>query len=90
VGQGVRVGWIGHLALDGMPRRGDGGTAAHLFQLLKAAQLSIMAFFAIRWLPHEQETEADTDVRASLSGATAGLTRSDGEVLLDVRTHPEP
>jgi hypothetical protein len=42
---------MGHLALYGVTRGGDEGTAAHLFQLLMASQLPIMAFFAIRWLP---------------------------------------
>ena len=29
----------------------DEGAEAHLFQILMAAQLPIIAFFAIRWLP---------------------------------------
>jgi len=29
----------------------DEGTAAHIFQLLMIAQIPIMAFFAIKWLP---------------------------------------
>lgn len=29
----------------------DEGTPAHLFQLLMAGQLPIIAFFAIKWLP---------------------------------------
>jgi hypothetical protein len=41
-----------HLALFGTARESDEGTAAHLWQLLMAGQLPIMAFFAIRWLPH--------------------------------------
>ena len=32
-------------------RQTDEGTAAHLWQLLVAGQLPIIAFFAIRWLP---------------------------------------
>jgi hypothetical protein len=40
-----------HVALFGAAREADEGTAAHLWQLLMAAQLPIIAFFAIRWLP---------------------------------------
>ncbi len=42
---------IGHIALVGTARQEDEGTAAHLWQLLMAAQLPIIAFFALRWLP---------------------------------------
>src|SRR5436190_8027144 len=40
-----------HIALHGTARQADEGTAAHLWQLLMAAQVPIMVFFAIRWLP---------------------------------------
>jgi hypothetical protein len=32
-------------------RQPDEGTAAHLWQLLMAGQVPIVAFFAIKWLP---------------------------------------
>ena len=40
-----------HVAIFGAAREADEGTAAHLWQLLMAAQLPLLAFFAIRWLP---------------------------------------
>jgi hypothetical protein len=40
-----------HIILVGTARQPDEGTAAHLWQLLMAGQLPIVAFFAIRWLP---------------------------------------
>src|ERR1700687_3502517 len=40
-----------HVAVSGAAREADEGTAAHLWQLLMAAQIPIVAFFAIRWLP---------------------------------------
>jgi len=40
-----------HLALFGTARETDEGAAAHIWQLLMAGQLPIIAFFAIRWLP---------------------------------------
>ncbi len=42
---------ISYVALFGTARQEDEGTAAHLWQLLMAAQLPIIAFFALRWLP---------------------------------------
>lgn len=40
-----------HVAIFGAAREADEGTAAHLWQLLMAGQLPIVAFFAIKWLP---------------------------------------
>jgi hypothetical protein len=40
-----------HLIRSGTARQADEGTAAHLWQLLMAAQIPIIAFFAIRCLP---------------------------------------
>lgn len=42
---------LGHAAAYGVVHEADEGTAAHLFQLLMAAQVPIVGFFAIRWLP---------------------------------------
>jgi len=42
---------MGHLVLAGAARQPDEGTDAHLWQLLMGAQLPIVAFFAIKWLP---------------------------------------
>jgi len=40
-----------HIAVFGSAREADEGTTAHLWQLLMAAQLPVIAFFAIKWLP---------------------------------------
>jgi hypothetical protein len=40
-----------HVALFGVAREADEGTAAHIWQILMAAQIPIVAFFAIKWLP---------------------------------------
>jgi len=40
-----------HVACFGAAREADEGAAAHLWQLLMAAQLPVAAFFAIKWLP---------------------------------------
>jgi hypothetical protein len=42
---------LGHVAVFGTAREADEGAAAHVFQLLMMAQVPIVAFFAIKWLP---------------------------------------
>ena len=42
---------LGHVAMFGAVREADEGTAAHIFHLLIIAQIPIVAFFAIKWLP---------------------------------------
>src|ERR687886_2081839 len=42
---------LGHIAVAGVARQADEGTAAHLWQLLMAGQLPVVAFCAARWLP---------------------------------------
>ena len=42
---------LGHIAVSGVAREADEGTAAHLWQLLMAGQLPVLLFFAIKWLP---------------------------------------
>jgi hypothetical protein len=40
-----------HLARFGITHEADEGAAAHLWQLLMAAQIPVIAVFAITWLP---------------------------------------
>jgi len=42
---------LGHAAIFGVVHEADEGAAAHIFQLLMAAQIPLVAFFAIKWLP---------------------------------------
>jgi hypothetical protein len=42
---------LGHVAMVGVAREADEGAAAHIWQILMAAQIPVMAFFAIKWLP---------------------------------------
>ena len=39
------------LSIYGVTHDPDEGTAAHLWQLLMAGQIPVIAYFAIRWLP---------------------------------------
>jgi len=40
-----------HAAMYGISHESDEGTAAHIFQLLMVAEVPIVAYFAIKWLP---------------------------------------
>jgi hypothetical protein len=42
---------LGHVAMFGAVREADEGTAAHLWQLLMAGQVPVVAFFAMKWVP---------------------------------------
>jgi hypothetical protein len=42
---------LGHIALFGVVREPDEGAVAHIWQLLMAAQIPVVAYFALRWLP---------------------------------------
>ena len=44
---------LGHVAVYGIVHEADEGTPAHLFQFLMAAQVPIVALFAIQWLPRD-------------------------------------
>ena len=63
---------LGHVAMFGTAREADEGSAAHLFQLLIAAQVPIVAFFAIRWLP-ESPRRAVQILALQLLAALAAL-----------------
>jgi hypothetical protein len=45
-----------HIVRFGAAREADEGTSAHLWQILMAGQLPIVAFFAIKWLPRAPTT----------------------------------
>ena len=42
---------LGHAALYGRAHEADEGAAAHIFQILMVAQVPLVGFFAVRWLP---------------------------------------
>ena len=42
---------LAYVARFGVVHEPDEGTVAHLWQLLMAGQLPVLAFFAIKWLP---------------------------------------
>ena len=42
---------LGYVAIFGIVQHPDEGAPARLFQLIMLAQLPVIAFFAIKWLP---------------------------------------
>ena len=42
---------LSHIAIFGVARQADEGAAAHLWQLLMAGQIPVIAVFAVNWLP---------------------------------------
>ena len=42
---------LGHAAVYGIVHEADEGAAAHTWQILMAAQLPIVAYFLLKWLP---------------------------------------
>jgi hypothetical protein len=42
---------LGHVAIFGVVHETDEGTPAHLWQLLMAGQVPVVAYFALKWLP---------------------------------------
>lgn len=42
---------LGDIAMFGVVHQADEGAVAHLWQILMAGQIPVLAFFAIKWLP---------------------------------------
>ena len=42
---------VAYAAMHGTARQADEGAAAHLWQLLMAGQVPVIAFFAFKWFP---------------------------------------
>jgi hypothetical protein len=64
---------LGHVAMFGIAREADEGTAAHIFQLLMIAQVPIVAFFAVKWLPRSPK-QALVILALQACAALAALT----------------
>ena len=47
---------IYHIAMFGIAPEPDEGAAAHLWQLLMAGQVPVVAFYAVKWLPQTPKT----------------------------------
>jgi hypothetical protein len=63
---------IAHVTIFGAAREADEGAAAHLWQLLMAAQVPLLVYFAIRWLPRSPK-QALIVMALQASAAVAAL-----------------
>jgi hypothetical protein len=57
---------LGHAAVFGVVHEADEGAAAHTWQMLMAAQLPIVAYFIVKWLP--ERPRESLQVLALLAG----------------------
>ena len=57
---------LGHAAIFGIVHEADEGAAAHIFQILMVAQLPIVAYFMLKWLP--KRPKESLQVLALLAG----------------------
>jgi len=46
---------LGYAQMFGVARQADEGAAAHIWQLLMAGQVPIVAFFALKWFPKQMK-----------------------------------
>ena len=60
-----------HIVRFGTAREADEGTAAHIWQILMATQLPIIAFFAIKWLPRNPKSTVAVLAFQALAGLAA-------------------
>ena len=51
----VVLGYVSIYGVDGVVRQRDEGAAAHIWQLLVCAQIPLVAFFVIKWLPRSPQ-----------------------------------
>ena len=63
---------LGHIAIYGIVRGEDEGASAHVFQLLIAAQVPVVAYFSIKWLPRAPK-EALPVLAVQVAAAIAAL-----------------
>ncbi len=71
---------LGQIAVLGVAREADEGAVAHLWQLLMAGQLPVIAFFAITWLPRTPRQA----LTVLLLQAVAGLAAAAPVILLNL------
>lgn len=60
-----------HVLMFGVAREADEGTAAHIWQILMAGQIPLVAFFAIKWLPQAPRQALGILALQAVAGLTA-------------------
>jgi hypothetical protein len=63
---------LGHIAFFGVAREPDEGAAAHIWQVLMASQVPVIAYFSLRWLPRAPR-QASQILALQLVAALAAL-----------------
>ena len=63
---------LGYAVMFGVARQADEGTAAHIWQLLMAGQLPMIAFFVFKWF-RAQPKQASRSSRRDVSGVVVSL-----------------
>src|SRR6516162_2534414 len=63
---------LGYAVMFGVARQADEGSAAHMWQLLMAGQLPIIAFFLFKWFP-TQPKQASIVVAMQICSALAAM-----------------
>ena len=61
-----------HIARFGIAPQADEGAAAHIWQLLMAGQVPVVAFYAVKWLPRAPRTALQV-LAAQVGAALAAL-----------------
>lgn len=62
-----------HLVRFGAARQADEGASAHLWQLLMAAQIPLLAIFVVKWLPQNPKRGLLVLLLQAISAAAALL-----------------
>jgi hypothetical protein len=63
---------LGYAVMFGVARQADEGAAAHMWQLLMAGQLPVIAFFLFKWLP-TQPKQASFVLALQICAALAAM-----------------
>ncbi|MBC5809904.1 MAG: hypothetical protein GIW95_03485 [Candidatus Eremiobacteraeota bacterium] len=65
---------LAHVARSGLIHEADEGTEAHLFQILMPAQVMIIGYFALKWLPQRRTQALEVlALQAATALAVVGL-----------------
>ena len=62
---------LGHAAIFGIVHEADEGAAAHIFQLLMVAQVPLIGYFALRFLPQARRQALQVLALHALAAAAA-------------------
>jgi len=79
---------VGHIATVGAARELDEGAAAHVWQLLMAMQVPVVAFFVVKWLRRAPRQALQVFVLQSAGSCCSNFTGVVLQALSGVRSNP--